>query len=161
MMKKILCLLAVLLMLTAGCTPKPPEPLTFTEADFSVTLTDAFEKSSADGLVYHYVSKDALLLVTMDDFSLFETAGVATDITLEEYAQIAIDTNKLGSTVDTDAAGNVYFTYTRAAGGDSFYYYAVVKRSEKGFWLCQFACDAADAETLSAQFAEWGASIAV
>ena len=68
---------------------------TFTKAGLSITLTAGFTEKEMMSKTAYYESKSAIVTVLKEEFSLFESVNISTDISLREYAQLVITQNML------------------------------------------------------------------
>jgi hypothetical protein len=141
-------------------TGEQPEhsPLTFTKAGFSITLTSEFAEASAPAYTVYYESGTAGVAVLKEDFTMFEAAGVSTDITLNEYAQIVMSANDTHADINV-RNGITYFEYERSISGSDFAYLVTVFKSGDAFWLVQFFSETMDYSGLRDDFFRWAASV--
>ncbi len=154
------CVVIVLTMCTLASCGSEAKEKTFENAGLSITLTDAFYEKELVSQTCYYESSSSAFVALKEDFSLFEDAGISTDMTLEEYAQLAIENNQLSSEVVKEG-DLVTFSYERSSSGKDFTYFAVVKKGSDAFWLCQFFCEKKDAEKFKPQFIQWANTISV
>jgi len=130
----------------------------FTKAGMTITLTtDFFEKEIASQTAY-YESQKYMVTTLKEEFTIFESYGMSTDISAKEYAKLVIDNNMIASTIE-EKDNLVYFEYEKAVNGKQISYFATVYKSSDAFWLIQFACESKNAEDSQDLFIEWAQTI--
>ena len=137
------------------------EPETFTNDNFSITLTDDFYESNYDGFTATYDSAECAVFVLEEEFQYFEDSEVDT---LDEYCQLVIDANEYGDdTVVQKDEGLVYFEYTgtNTEMEIDFTYYAFVYEGSDAYWLVQFAIPSEYVEDITVDVFEWAKSVTV
>ena len=144
-MKRILALtLAVVMMLgMVSCFGGEAKPKTFTQNGFSITLTEDFTLGGYSSYETAFSSEDIFIVTLKESFKDFsgKFGGAST---LEEYAQLLIDSNEITATVESKD-GLVYYTYeiydidTQEL---SHQFFAFVYKMEDAFFLVQFAVKA-------------------
>lgn len=135
-----------------------PKEKTFSSNGMTVTLTDEFRESNAQPYTVVYDSKNVAVFALREAFTL--AAGFE-DYTLEQYADLVIQANKLGlAEVKTDE-GLTYFTYsfTNPETKDVYQYYSYVYKTDDAFWLVQFATLDKNVEKYAPQITEWAKSV--
>ena len=135
-----------------------PKEKTFSSNGMTVTLTDEFRESNAQPYTVVYDSKNVAVFALREAFTL--AAGFE-DYTLEQYADLVIQANKLGlAEVKTDE-GLTYFTYsfTNPETKDVYQYYSYVYKTDDAFWLVQFATLDNNVEKYAPQITEWAKSV--
>ena len=133
-------LLLLAVILSAGCAAKPK---TFTQNGFSITLTEDFTLGGYSSYETAFSSEDIFIVTLKESFKDFngKFGGAST---LEEYAQLLIDSNEITATVESKD-GLVYYTYeiydinTQEL---SHQFFAFVYKMEDAFFLVQFAVKA-------------------
>ncbi len=142
----VLALCLACLMLICSCGPKY-EPKTFIVGNMTIELNDGFEQNASSNYDAVFVSQKIGVYITEEEFEdLGNDDEAVGEITLAEYAESLIEGSKLNTSVVLDK-GLTTFTYEVSSRGEKFTYYNVVYKSEKSFWLVQFA-------TKSERFAE-------
>jgi hypothetical protein len=133
-----------------------PQAMNFSKSGFTITLDDSFEEIEADGFTAAYISDEhmTMVMVLKEDFAIFQAAGIPTDISLAEYAQITIDANGVSSRI-IERDGLVYFTYE--SGNNS--YLAVVYRGADAYWLINFATFTEEFDGLLRDFINWAKGV--
>ncbi|MBE7090301.1 MAG: hypothetical protein E7363_00055 [Clostridiales bacterium] len=155
-LKKALLLFITLALLTCSLTScLAPKPKTFTVADeLRITLTEAFSEKELVGQTAMFQSLDVIVTVLLEEKELIQR-----DLSVEEYAALVCSGNGLtDSTVkikDTHAA----FSYEKTVSGKDYTYFAKCFKSEKGYWLVQFACFTSAVDKHKENIDTWTASI--
>lgn len=144
-----------------GCTgallQESSDPMEFTCGDMSIVLTEAFDETDADGFNACYESRDAIVMILEEPFTLME--GLE-NYTAQEYGELVIQVNGQNSQVLT-ADGVVWFEYTFEDTGENvtYWYFATVHKSDDAFWLIQFATTQDLAEEYEPLFKQWARSV--
>lgn len=169
MKKAVRIFLIILVLLTViSCTAcSKGEPKTFSDDGISITLTDEFEKKSIDGHhTLYYESKDAVVIVTKEPFSMFADGQISQYSPLSDYTRLVLSNNQLTAEIVTKE-GYEYFTYEREVETEAFFisktrrftYLAVTYKSDSAFWLVQFACESDDFSSKQATFFAYADSV--
>ena len=130
-------------------------PKTFTEGEFQITLTDAFEPAEEAGYYALYRSKTAMVFTVREAKMLFD------DITLEEYGELVLTANNRIGLQMKQGEGFIWFDYTDTPDGQETYYLAVCCESEDAFWIVNFATPASNREKYKEEFLDWARSIKI
>ncbi|NTW95538.1 MAG: hypothetical protein HGB31_02840 [Erysipelotrichaceae bacterium] len=130
----------------------------FTKAGMTISLTsDFYEKEIASQTAY-YESQKYIVTVLKEEFTIFESIGLSTDISVKEYAELVIENNMIDSAIE-EKDNLTFFKYEKTVNGKQFSYFATVHKSSDAFWLIQFACETKNAEDSQDLFIEWGQTI--
>jgi len=130
----------------------------FTKAGVTISLTsDFYEKEIASQTAY-YESQKYIVTVLKEEFTIFESLGISTDISVKEYAKLVIDSNMIDSAIE-EKDNLTFFRSEKTINGKQFSYFATVHKSSDAFWLIQFACESKNAEDSQDLFFEWGQTI--
>ncbi len=140
-------------LLTSGLFKDSPK--TFTEGEFQITLTDAFEPAEEAGYFASYSSKSALVLALREAKTLFG------DITLKEYGALVLEANGKTGMQMKQGDGFLWFDYTAAPEGEEFYYLAVCCESADAFWIVNFATPVSNRDKYTETFLDWAESIKI
>lgn len=163
-MKKITSIFLVLLMLV-GCVSFAScgeSTTTYTKDSFSITMPTGFYEKEMVAYTYYLESSTAIMTALKEDFTLFQQAGISTDISLKEYAQLIMVNGALdANTVVTEEDGLTYFTYEKEVSGKSFYYVCYVFKGTDAYWSMNLACETSNKDTYSPQFNEWAKTVTV
>ena len=135
-------------------------PKEFSKAGMTITLTDAFQEKELAAYAAYYESKTALVFVVKEDFSVFEQAGIPTDISLQEYAKIVAEANNSDWNIK-EKDGFTCFEFDENKNGKDYSYFAVVLRGNDAYWLIQFACETKNYSHFSEDFMKWAKSVKV
>lgn len=163
----ILLVLAIAMVVVAIITikvfffPTKAEEKTFTEKEFSIKLTEDFEKKKLEGATYYYESSTAIVMVIKEKATELEDIGIQEDSSLDDYVQAIVKSNKLPE--DTKISKRGDYRYISYENGDKktgeFYFVAVTFRQGEEFWLMNFACRQTNDQQFKEQFLEWADSI--
>lgn len=136
----------------AGAKPKD-----FSKAGMTITLTDDFQEKEIVSQTATYYTDEYMVVALKEEFSLFQQAGLQTDITLEDYAGLIRQNNGILSTSSavSEEDGVTYFKYEKEVNGKNISYMATVFKGSDAYWLIQFACETQYFEQSSAQFLKW------
>jgi uncharacterized membrane protein YgcG len=148
---------SILFVLPLRSEPKDKE---FSKAGMTITLTDDFLDKDMVAYAAYYESPTALVCVTKEDFSIFEQAGISTDISLAEYADLVMEANK-HDTAFKEKDGLTCFEFDSAKSGHNYSYFVAVFRGSDAYWVVQFGCDAESYNALSEDFIKWAKSVKV
>ena len=146
-MKKIKLMMVFVLALIfgtigfAGCGAKPVKEETFESTwGLSITLNSKFYRTTSSFSMC-LTDDNVVFMANREKKSSFVILGYDADMSLEEYAQLCIESNGLTCDIEHDLENDfVYFEYTNVSQGAEYYYFAVAKKGEYAYWLCQFAC---------------------
>ncbi len=136
---------------------------TFSKSGISITLTDEFYEKDYISYTVYLESPDALVAVVKEDFSLFTEIGISTDISLKDYAEMAILANQFNDIASdiVEEDGLTYYTYESEEDGDTYYYACYVFRGTDAYWLVNMACFADRKDDFQPKFNEWAKSVVV
>lgn len=140
--------------LAGGLLPEE-EAKTFTEGDFRITLTDAFEPVEETGFFAAYQTNSAMVFTVREDMGYFG------DISLEEYGGLVLEANGKTGMETNQEEGLLWFEYTDAPDGQEIYYVAVCCESEDAFWIVNFATPATNRDEYRETFLDWAKTIEV
>lgn len=133
---------------------------TYTTGRLSITLKGFFTEQS--DLVESYdlilISPDTGVMILQETYDEFEQAGMDTNMTVLEYAELIMSANQFpGEPVQED--GMTYFTYTKSTDGTDFTYMSFCYRDIDAYWLVQLYCTSEDFETKKPTLMEWARSV--
>ena len=158
-MRKHLSAIALILVICTlfsalvGCSLLEPKDKNFSKAGMTITLTTDFSEQDIVTQTAYYVSQKAIVTALKEDGSTIA------DYTVEDYAELVCEVNKLDT--DTVAAKNGYaeFTYEKELSGKDYFYYARCFKNGTDFWLFQFACETKNTEEYRPIFEKWASSV--
>jgi len=133
---------------------------TFTKAGLTITLTDKFGEKDMAAYTAYYESRQAVVFTLKEEFSLFEQAGISSEMSLDEYVKVVSDANNK-SYIAKEKDGLTYFEFNQTINGKDFSYFAVVYRGDDAYWLVQFACENKNYSEFSEKFVEWAKTVVV
>lgn len=129
------------------------------QSGMSLYMSDGYTEGVLEGVACYFAAQDSALSCTTESFEVFESAGLSSDMSLEEYAQLVIDANGLTGDVLTDEYGNVYIIYSQNIDGSDITYYAFFGRGSDAYWTCNFMCETSQTASHEANFKLWASSI--
>lgn len=134
------------------------KPKEFSHDGMTITLTDEFRKTEAEGFSACYESPEAAVLVIKESF---DPAGGYGEYTVEDYGELVLQNNTDISAEIQNDSGLTYFVYTAAVPetDDTYFHFAALYKSDDAFWIVEFAAPQENAESYAGQFAEWAKSV--
>ena len=131
----------------------PEKPQTFSSADYSITLTNTFDKKNYSGFHATYERYDALVMISKETFT---ELGEYASLSVAEYNDIIRTSNTAsGKTALQSKDGLCYFDYTADVDGDNFSYRVFAFKGSDAFWLVQIAVLTEDMSAMEADIMEW------
>ena len=105
------------------------------------------------GFDFSYTCEDVAILGFSEDF---ETYPDLKNYTVKEYGELTIEYGEFGSDVRLqEQDGLNYFEFV----SDEYKYFACVYKTEKAFWVIQFATDTAQYDSYRSDFDEWARTV--
>lgn len=134
------------------------EEKNFSVGEMTITLDDSFQHLYVAGHSGVFSSKKADVIVDRDGFSSNDI--YFSTLSAKEYANAVINTNGFtDSSVITDGSLCYFIFSNEGSDGVVYRYYAYTFKSEKAFWLVQFAVSEKNANRLESDIAAWAGSI--
>lgn len=161
----IVCITAVVVGAVVGFlvtswlfSDKAPKEKTFSYDEMAITLTDEFKEAEIERFTVGYESKKVAVFALKEEFALAEGFG---DYTLEQYANLVIQANSVGSAEVKTGDGLIHFEYdyTSPETKEVFRYFAYVYKADDAFWLIQFATLDENVDKYAEQITEWAKSV--
>lgn len=128
----------------------------FSKSGLTITLNDGFNEKELVSYTAAFDSKSIAVFVIKEDFSSIENKNLS----LEEYAELVINNNKLDVTVEK-TEGLTSFTFEKHTNGKDYIYFATVYKSYDAYWILQFSCESAKFESLKALIIQYAKSVNV
>lgn len=156
-MKKLLIgLITVLMMFSIfGCSDKY-EGLKKTEKDlFEIYVPETYKEQQIEGYDYVGYDDNTSMIVFHETISALEPLGVSENTTLEVYAELVLQANKMDNSFEMDKEGNLAIEYESDVDGEDFYYYTAVKKAEGNFFVVTCSCYKDEAENYKDEFSKW------
>ena len=137
---------------------KTPEVKTFASEGISITLTNEFRETFVDNYTVVYDSSNVAIFALEEEFSL---ADGFENNTLEQYAELVIQSNNINAAEVKKLDGLTYFEYDfiNPETLDSYKYFSYVYKTNDAFWLVQFATLSENVEMYESQIIEWAKSV--
>lgn len=131
---------------------------TFTNADFSITLTKQFQETDIEGFKYCYNTGDCVVYMLEEPFN---TLSDGEDLSVEEYGRLVLQANNQNPNNLQTSNGQVWFTYeaTDYEANATYSYYVTAHKSADAFWLVQFACEKDDFDSMRSDFENWAKTV--
>lgn len=162
-MKKFLALfLAIVTIFSlAGCSSMNPieaEEAVFSSDGLEITLTEAFKEASFEGYTVCYDSLTVAVFALKEEFSTL--GDFASDMTVEEYAEMVCMANAASNMVQTtiDGVTCAEYSYDDEEAGSTYKYLATMFKGPDAFWLIQFSCDSSNYDEYRPYFIKWAKS---
>ena len=141
-----------------GWFDSPAKPKTFKTDDFSITLTDEYEKTTFEGMTAAYECDDAAVLLLKESVASVQSVGVET---AQEYVEVLIEYYDLlnPSEVQTKDA-LLYFEYEgQGDDGKTTKFLCFVFKTNENYYTVQFLCFKSDYADLKDDFFTYAQSI--
>lgn len=136
----------------------PEKEKTFTESEFSITLTNRFDPERDDDFYAVYGRDDAVVMIARETFA---ELGEYSSLTVSEYIQAYQESNAAASkTAVKTADGLCYFDYNATVSGDELTYRFFAYKSSDAFWTVQIAVFTEDLADSEADIMAWAKSFA-
>lgn len=131
---------------------------TFSSNGITITLTDEFKETNIGNYTVAYDSKNVAVFALKEEFTLADGFG---DYTLEQYADLVIQANNLGSAEIKTVEGLTHFEYdfTNPQTNDAYRYFSYVYKTNDAFWLIQFATLNENVDEYAQQITKWAKSV--
>ena len=141
--------------LLSGQTPKMK---TFSSNGMTVTLTNEFKEVDIENYTATYDSKNVAVFTLKEAFALAD--GIE-NCSLEQYADLVIKNNNIGSAEIKTDEGLTYFEYefVNPEINDTYRFFSYVYKTNDAFWLVQFATLDENVEKFAQQITEWAKSV--
>ncbi len=158
----LITVIAIIIGLVAGSllasnVLRVEKPKTFTSHGMNITLTSEFTEDDVPGFDQCYSSKTTVVCILKDPFTL---APGLEDCTLEEYAQLVLESNNKTQLPIREQDGITYFTFeNNGDDGKLYFYFCTVHKSGDAFWTIQFATPASNRDKLQDQFLDWAGTV--
>ncbi len=142
---------------TSGILEGSPEPKTFTESGFEITLTDGFRSASVENYTLSFESRDVIVLILQESRVMFEAAGIDS---LTEYSEVVQQANNHNAPIQKDDGFLYYeYQYTNPATGVEYHYFTTMHKGAFNFWIVQFATEEEKADEYREIILEWARSV--
>lgn len=136
----------------------PASAKTFSSDGVNITLTEAFQETDVEGFTVTYGSRDVAVFIIKEPFTLLDSFE---DYSLEQYADLVIQSNNLDTSQEKTNDGLITFEFNSVnpSTNENYHYFAYVFKSDDAFWLIQFSTLSENVDTYSEQIHEWAKSI--
>jgi len=135
-----------------------PDPKTFSDSGFEITLNDDFIKVDEDGYDVCYSSKDVTVLVSSQ---YFDSSEELADTTLTEYAQLIIEASNFESEpLIKEKDGLVYFeTELPSDDGVMLYFMISFFKTDDSFKMVYISCESSEINELRTEIYDYARSV--
>ncbi|MBR5273030.1 MAG: hypothetical protein IKU25_06540 [Clostridia bacterium] len=135
------------------------ESKTFSSNGLTITLTNEFKESEAEGYDVCLLSKKISLCAFKEGF--YDYGDDMSDVSLEEYAQLLIEANDLQLITSVQTVDDLtYFEYdAKEESGITYTYFVVVYKSDNAFWMLSFSTSRNKAQEFRPDMIEWAKSV--
>ncbi|MBQ6570543.1 MAG: hypothetical protein IJL87_09865 [Clostridia bacterium] len=131
------------------------------KSGLSLYMKKGYAETELEGVACYFQGIDSAVSCSKETNEILEAAGLRTDYTLEEYAQLVATANGFDCTPQTDDYGNVFIVYEKNIDGNDFTYYAYFKTGKDAYWTCNFICLKSDTDKYADDFALWASTIEI
>lgn len=144
--------------LLRGITPDTARPMTFSAAGLQITLTEDFAPDhTMEGFTVCYFSPRVGVYARQEPFALAEGFG---ELTAAEYGELVLETIPYTKdAVITEEDGLLYLTYEADVGGNLFFFFDTLHKTDDAFWQVCFAMPAEFSDTQRDEITAWAKSI--
>ncbi len=138
----------------------PAPAKNFTADGYSIRLNEDFAETGLDAYAASFESDDVAVFSTKQSY---EELGGKDAYTLQEYAQLMIEDNKLADSTVQTKRGVTYFEYEYTSESKifSYHYTVAVHEGSDSYWLTYFAVDSEDYKEYKNDIFKWAASVQV
>lgn len=150
-----LSLVSVLILL-CGCSS---DPKNFTVDNFTITLNESFELSSAQNFDIYIKSDDVIFTAVEETAEELEYSGFEIN-SLKDYCSELMKINNASSSLQ-QRNNYYYFTHTETRSGASYSYIHCMFSTKDSYWVCIFACKTKDYDRLENKIFQWADSIVI
>lgn len=155
----VIALSLLLCVSLVACGAKSNEPKSFSVGGMTITLTAEFKEMKSNQYTASYDSGEVSVMVIKEKFT---TLGKLAGCTLEEYAQLALETNRPDDPLTLQRKdGLTYFEYEYfyAENEEAYTYLIVLHKSSDAFWVVQFVTLSENMTEYRSQIFEWAKSV--
>lgn len=148
-------ILGVIIGLARAGVLFPEKDKAFTGSDYSITLTNRFEKDEEDNEGYEaiYEKDDVLVMISKETFASLGEYG---SISVTEYNDIIQKGTEAPTKTEVRTEdGLCYYDHTLIIDGESYTYHVFAYKGSDAFWLVQFVVYTEDAEKTNADIMAW------
>ncbi len=148
----------VIIGLTSTGVLFPEKEQAFTGSDYSITLTDRFEKESYEGYEAIYEKDDVVVMISKETFASLGEYG---SVSVTEYNEIIREGTKAPTKTELRTQDNLcYYDHTAVIDGENYTYRVFAYKGSDAFWLVQFVVYTEDLEKTDADIMIWAKSFA-
>lgn len=136
----------------------PEKEKTFTESEFSITLTNRFDPETDRDFIAVYEADEAVVWISKETFASLGEYG---SISVTEYNEIIqAGTEAPSKTEVRTVEGLCYYDHTIDADGEELTCRVFAYKGSDAFWLVQIATFTEDAKEMEADIMAWAKSFA-
>lgn len=151
-------LLAVVIIVSAGCDLLGAKEQVFSKEGLTLTLTSRFKEADYEDYTVSYESPTVLVLALREAKSDF----INDQMNLDEYGELLIEANDLDSSLEhRDGLTCLTYTYTDDSSDETFTYFTAIYEGDEDFWVVQFVSTEAMYKNLESDFVTYAQSVKV
>lgn len=129
----------------------------------SLSMAEGFEIAEVEGILAGYQNRERVINVVVAEelYESLENVGLESELTLEEYGQLLLDSYGIQGSNRADSLGQQHILYEKAVEGQQVRYYAYLYQNDVAFWTVTFMCKRADAPELEEAFSLWASTVQI
>lgn len=137
---------------------KTPKEKTFSSNGMNITLSEEFKETTVKKYTVAYDSKKVAVFALKEPFALVDGFE---DYTLDQYADLVIQSNGLSPSQKKTDNGLIWFEYDfdNPENNNTYRYSTYVYKANDAFWIVQFATLKSNFEKVSQEIAVWAKSV--
>ena len=137
---------------------KAPKEKTFSSNGMNITLSEEFKETTVKNYTVAFDSKKVAVFALKEPFALVDSFE---DYTLDQYADLVIQSNGLSSSQKKTDNGLIWFEYDfdNPENNNAYRYFTYVYKTNDAFWIVQFATLKSYSEKVSQEIAVWAKSV--
>ncbi len=155
----VLLVMSLVLSTCTGCLSAKEQ--VFTESNFSITLTNRFEKVDVGTDAYAYEYRDIGVAVTSQSKEEIKNMGIQIT-SVNRFAILALKSYEGADTAFVrDGLNHCYCEFDTVIDGEAMSAYAAFYESDTHYWLVLFGCPPEKYSDYQANFANWASTVTV
>ena len=137
---------------------KAPKEKTFSSNGMNITLSEEFKEATVKNYTVAFDSKKVAVFALKEPFALVDGFE---DYTLDQYADLVIQSNGLSHSQKKTDNGLIWFVYDfdNPENNNTYRYSTYVYKANDAFWIVQFATLKSNFEKVSQEIAAWAKSV--
>lgn len=145
-------------LITNSFFSKTPKEKVFSSNGMNITLSEEFKETTVKNYTVAFDSKKVAVFALKEPFTLIDGFE---DYTLDQYADLVIQSNGLSPSQKKTDNGLIWFEYDfdNPENNNTYRYSTYVYKANDAFWIVQFATLKSNFEKVSQEIAEWAKSV--